>query len=68
MSYLETTKDVYKKAAENPDVGLCCTTTPIWQLPELEIPNGYGKGKERYFELVERLIQEVPKAIDRLLR
>ncbi|MBL4594301.1 MAG: arsenosugar biosynthesis arsenite methyltransferase ArsM [Flavobacteriales bacterium] len=47
--YLETTKDVYKKAAENPDVGLCCTTTPIWQLPELEIPTimlemNYGCG------------------------
>ena len=49
MSYLETTKDVYKKAAETPDVGLCCTTTPIWQLPELDIPNimlemNYGCG------------------------
>ena len=47
--YLETTKDVYKKAAENPDVGLCCRTTPIWQLPELEIPTimlemNYGCG------------------------
>ncbi len=38
QSYLETTKDVYKKAAETPDVGLCCTTTPIWQLPGLDIP------------------------------
>jgi len=36
--YLETTKDVYKQAAETPDVGLCCTTTPIWQLPGLDIP------------------------------
>ena len=48
-TYLETTKDVYKKAAENPDVGLCCTTTPIWQLPELDIPTimlemNYGCG------------------------
>jgi SAM-dependent methyltransferase len=48
-SYLETTKDVYKKAAETPDVGLCCTTTPIWQFPELEIPKimlqmNYGCG------------------------
>jgi ubiquinone/menaquinone biosynthesis C-methylase UbiE len=47
--YLETTKDVYKKAAENPDVGLCCTTTPIWQLPGLDIPTimlemNYGCG------------------------
>lgn len=38
MSYLETAKKVYKDAAENPNVGLCCTTTPIWQLPGLEIP------------------------------
>jgi len=49
MSYLETTKDVYKKAAETPDVGLCCTTSPIWQFPGLEIPKimldmNYGCG------------------------
>ena len=37
-SYLETTKNIYKDAAENPNVGLCCTTTPIWQLPDLDIP------------------------------
>lgn len=48
-TYLETTKDVYKKAAESPDVGLCCTTTPVWQLPGLEIPKimldmNYGCG------------------------
>ncbi len=36
--YLETTKNVYKEAAENPNVGLCCTTTPVWQLPGLDIP------------------------------
>ncbi len=47
--YLETTKDVYKKAALEPDVGLCCTTTPVWQLPELSIPSrmlqmNYGCG------------------------
>lgn len=48
-SYLETTKDVYKQAALTPDEGLCCTTTPIWQLPGLEIPQkmlemNYGCG------------------------
>ena len=37
-TYLETTKNVYKEAAENPQIGLCCTTTPIWQLPGLDIP------------------------------
>ena len=47
--YLETTKDVYKKAALTPDVGLCCTTTPVWQLPELNVPTkmlemNYGCG------------------------
>lgn len=49
MSYLETTKSVYKDAALTPDVGLCCTTTPIWQFPGLSIPTrmqemNYGCG------------------------
>lgn len=49
IEYLETTKDIYKQAAETPDVGLCCTTTPIWQLPDLQIPKimqemNYGCG------------------------
>ena len=49
MSYLETTIDVYKKAAETPDIGLCCTTNPIWELPGLTIPKimqemNYGCG------------------------
>ncbi len=49
MSYLDTTVDVYKKAAETPDVGLCCTTTPVWQLPGLKMPGkmlemNYGCG------------------------
>lgn len=44
-----TTHNVYKEAALNPDIGLCCTTTPIWQLPELTIPQtmldmNYGCG------------------------
>lgn len=38
MSYLDTTKNVYKEAALTPDVGLCCTTTPLWQFPGLSIP------------------------------
>lgn len=49
MSYLETTIDVYKEAALTPDVGLCCTTSPIWQFPGLSIPTkmqemNYGCG------------------------
>ena len=48
-NYLDTTIDVYTKAALTPDVGLCCTTTLIWQLPELSIPKimqemNYGCG------------------------
>ncbi|AFH49658.1 SAM-dependent methyltransferase [Ignavibacterium album JCM 16511] len=48
-TYIKTVEDVYKSAAENPDVGLCCTTTPIWQLPDLHIPTkmlkmNYGCG------------------------
>jgi SAM-dependent methyltransferase len=38
MSYLTATTNLYKQAALTPDVGLCCTTTPIWKFPGLEIP------------------------------
>ncbi|MEQ8361574.1 MAG: arsenosugar biosynthesis arsenite methyltransferase ArsM [Cyclobacteriaceae bacterium] len=48
-TYLETTHNVYKEAAENPQIGLCCTTNPVWQLPGLKIPKrmldmNYGCG------------------------
>lgn len=49
MSYLKTTHNVYKEAALTPNVGLCCTTNPIWELPGLKIPKimqemNYGCG------------------------
>ena len=49
MSYLDATQNLYKEAALTPDVGLCCTTTPIWQFPGLSIPKimqemNYGCG------------------------
>lgn len=49
MSYLETTKDVYKQAAETPNEGLCCVSNTIWTLPGLKIPKimkqmNYGCG------------------------
>lgn len=49
MSYLKATADLYKEAALTPDVGLCCTTNPVWQLPGLSIPKimqemNYGCG------------------------
>tara|TARA_R110002049_G_scaffold276057_1_gene454188 strand:+ start:6284 stop:7252 length:969 start_codon:yes stop_codon:yes gene_type:complete len=49
MSYLETTHNVYKEAALKPDIGLCCTTNAIWELPGLKIPKimqemNYGCG------------------------
>ncbi|WP_250433149.1 arsenosugar biosynthesis arsenite methyltransferase ArsM [Hanstruepera flava] len=48
-NYLDTTLDVYKEAALTPDIGLCCTTNPIWELPGLKIPKimqemNYGCG------------------------
>ncbi len=48
-TYLETTKDVYREAALTPYIGLCCTTSPVWQLPGLEMPGkmlemNYGCG------------------------
>ena len=49
MSYLGATQELYKEAAITPDVGLCCTTNPVWQFPGLSIPTimqemNYGCG------------------------
>src|SRR5512134_741126 len=49
MGYMETAKDFYREAAKSPDRGLCCTTTPIWRLPGLAVPEAmlelnYGCG------------------------
>lgn len=48
-NYLDTTINVYKEAALDPQEGLCCTTTPVWQLPGLNVPSkmlemNYGCG------------------------
>ncbi|MDX1389706.1 MAG: arsenosugar biosynthesis arsenite methyltransferase ArsM [Acidobacteriota bacterium] len=49
MDYLETAREFYRTAAERPDPGLCCTTTPVWTLPGLIVPEcmhemNYGCG------------------------
>jgi SAM-dependent methyltransferase len=48
-NYLQTVADVYAEAARAPDAGLCCTTAPVWQLPDLVVPRAmlemnYGCG------------------------
>lgn len=48
-SYLDTTRALYREAALEPQQGLCCATSPVWQLPELAIPKrmramNYGCG------------------------
>lgn len=48
-SYLKTTVDVYAQAAATPDAALCCTTSPVWALPGLDVPQvmldmNYGCG------------------------
>lgn len=49
MGYLQTTEDFYKQVAESPEEGLCCTSSPVWKLPDLTIPEkmlsmNYGCG------------------------
>ena len=48
-NYLEITENLYRDAALKPDIGLCCTTSPMNALPGLEIPTimkemNYGCG------------------------
>ena len=45
----EVTSEIYKEAAINPEIGLCCTSSPAWKLPDLIIPKqmlemNYGCG------------------------
>ncbi|MBD2189239.1 arsenosugar biosynthesis arsenite methyltransferase ArsM [Pseudanabaena mucicola] len=49
MTYLETTAKFYAEAAESPQIGLCCISTPPLQFPDLKIPQiiyqmNYGCG------------------------
>jgi SAM-dependent methyltransferase len=37
-AYLDAARDFYRDAAVTPNPGLCCTTTPVWALPELDVP------------------------------
>ncbi len=36
--YLQTVAEVYADAARQPDADLCCTSAPLWHLPDLRIP------------------------------
>lgn len=38
MTYLKATENFYKEMAETPEKGLCCTTSPVWKLPDLRVP------------------------------
>jgi SAM-dependent methyltransferase len=48
-TYLDATRALYREAAIEPELVLCCTTSPVWRLPELNIPQrmlemNYGCG------------------------
>lgn len=48
-SYIDAARDLYRDAALAPAANLCCTTNPIWQLPEMNVPDkmlamNYGCG------------------------
>src|SRR5579883_1858230 len=49
QGYLGTARDIYREAALAPQQGLCCTTSPVWRLPGLSVPQrmlemNYGCG------------------------
>ncbi|MEQ9495708.1 MAG: arsenosugar biosynthesis arsenite methyltransferase ArsM [Deltaproteobacteria bacterium] len=48
-NYLSAVDDLYREAAEAPMSKLCCTTSPVWRMPGLNIPTqmlemNYGCG------------------------
>ena len=47
--YLRTVEEVYAAAAARPEAELCCTRSPLWQFPDLHVPQpmlvmNYGCG------------------------
>ncbi len=47
--YRDVVEDVYATAAQTPQASLCCTSTPTWHLPDLDVPQAmlernYGCG------------------------
>jgi len=38
MTYLESARNLYARAADAPEPALCCTTSPLWALPGLDVP------------------------------
>jgi SAM-dependent methyltransferase len=49
MTYLDAVRDLYREAADAPMSKLCCTTSPVWRMPNLTIPKemlemNYGCG------------------------
>jgi len=54
-SYLDAAADFYRDAALVPQDRLCCTTTPVWKLPDLAVPAtmiemNYGCGSTVNFQ------------------
>ncbi len=48
-TYLDAVENLYAEAAEQPMSKLCCTTSPVWRMPGLDIPEemlamNYGCG------------------------
>src|SRR5688572_316612 len=48
-AYLDAVRDLYREAADAPMSKLCCTTGPVWRMPNLVIPKemlemNYGCG------------------------
>lgn len=42
LDYLEAAKLVNEEAANSSQKGLCCTSTPVWKLPELMVLSKTG--------------------------
>src|SRR5438128_3782682 len=47
--YLKTVEEVYAEAAQQPSADLCCTRSPLWNFPDLRVPDimkemNYGCG------------------------
>lgn len=64
---LETVRRIYKTAEiEVPIIGVLSRYAR--NDPSAGLPDAYGKGEQVYFAMFARLLEDVPRALDRLLR
>jgi protein-tyrosine-phosphatase len=58
-------QEIYDGSGYNPVIDVISRYAT--QNPEAGLPDAFGKGKEKYFKVIEVLLEHIPMAVDRLI-